>query len=126
MFMLKSNGGSGTVTNCQFNNFIGHTNAYSLDLNAYWSSESVATGSGVAYSNLIFSNWTGTCANGVQRGPVNVICPSAVPCTGITIEEVNLWTESGSEVLWKCENAYGSGACLNGGSSHTSYAVSTV
>jgi rhamnogalacturonan hydrolase len=70
MFMPKSNDGSGTVSNCQFNNFIGYTNAYSLDLNAYWSSEAVAAGSGVLYENLVFNNWKGTCSNGVTRGPI--------------------------------------------------------
>ena len=59
MFMIKSNGGSGTVKNCQFNNFIGHTNAYSLDLNAYWSSMSVVAGDGVFYEDLTFKNWKG-------------------------------------------------------------------
>jgi rhamnogalacturonan hydrolase len=50
IFMLKSC----TVSNCHFNNFIGHTNAYSLDLNAYWSPEAVAAGGGVLYENLVF------------------------------------------------------------------------
>jgi len=53
MFMLKSNDGSGTVSNCQFNNFIGHTNAY-------WSSEAVAAGNGILYENLVFNNWKRT------------------------------------------------------------------
>jgi hypothetical protein len=60
MFMLKSNGGSSTVSNCQFNDFIGHTNAYSLDLNASWSSEAVAAGNGILYENLVFNNWKRT------------------------------------------------------------------
>ncbi|RDL37055.1 Glycoside hydrolase family 28 protein [Venustampulla echinocandica] len=115
MFMLKSNGGSGSVTNCQFLNFIGHSNAYSLNLNAYWSSQTVAAGSGVAYKNLTFSNWKGTCANGAQRAPIQVLCPSAVPCTDITIKDFAMWTETGSTALYKCENAFGNGACLGTG-----------
>lgn len=127
MFMIKSNGGSGTVKNCQFNNFIGHTNAYSLDLNAYWSSIAAVAGDGVSYEDLTFKNWKGTCANGATRAPMNVICPSGNPCTGITISEFAMWTEAGSSELYKCANAYGSGGCLNAGSSHTAYtSTSTV
>ena len=47
MLMIKSNGGSGTVSNCQFNNFIGHSNAYSLDIDSYWSSMHPIAGDGV-------------------------------------------------------------------------------
>jgi rhamnogalacturonan hydrolase len=56
MYMLKSNGGSGIVKDCQFINFIGHSYAYSLDLNASCSSEKVQSGSGVRSFNLSFSN----------------------------------------------------------------------
>jgi len=123
--MIKSNGGSGTVTNCAFNNFIGHTNAYSLDINAYWSSITAVAGSGVSYTNLVFNNWKGTCADGAVRAPINVICPTDVPCTGIEIEDFAMWTETGSYEYYKCENAWGSGGCLKSGSANTAYAVST-
>jgi rhamnogalacturonan hydrolase len=83
MYMLKSNGGSGTVKDCQFSNFIGHSNAYTLDLNAFWSSEKVQSGSGVQYSNLTFDSWKGTCADGTKRAPMDVVCPADVPCTGL-------------------------------------------
>ena len=33
MFMIKSNGGDGYITDCSFTNFIGHSNAYALDVN---------------------------------------------------------------------------------------------
>ena len=105
MMMIKSDGGSGTLKNVQFNNFIGHSNAYSLDINAYWSSESVQSGDGVNYQNITFSNWKGTCSNGASRAPINVICPSGGPCTDITIEDFSMWTEAGSYELYKCENA---------------------
>jgi rhamnogalacturonan hydrolase len=124
MFMIKSNGGSGSVNNCQFNNFIGHSNAYSLDINGYWSDESPAAGNGVLFENLSFNNWKGTCANGATRGPINVICPSGAPCIDITISNFAMWTESGSDEYYKCENAWGSGGCLKSGGS-SSYAVVT-
>jgi rhamnogalacturonan hydrolase len=56
MFMIKSNGGSGTVKNCQFNNFIGHSNAYSLDFNAYWASMTPIAGDGITYEDITFNN----------------------------------------------------------------------
>lgn len=121
MFMIKSNGGSGSLYNCQFNNFMGHTNAYTLDLNAYWTNETLAAGNGVEYYGLTFNHWHGTCANGATRAPIQVLCPSEVPCYDIAIENYYIWTESGSDELYKCENAYGSGPCLNAGSSYTTY-----
>lgn len=125
MFMIKSNGGSGSVYSCEFNNFMGHTNAYTLDINGYWSSVSAAAGDGVLYYDLTFNEWHGTCSDGATRAPIQALCPAGAPCYDITIENYHIWTESGSEVLYKCENAYGSGGCLNTGSDYTSYAVST-
>jgi rhamnogalacturonan hydrolase len=121
MYMIKSNGGDGDVYNLAFNNFMGHSNAYTLDFDTAWSSMSAVDGDGITYSNISFSNWKGTASNGVQRGPVKLNCPSAVPCTDITVEDFAVWTESGSSVLYGCQNAYGSGVCLNDGSSHTAY-----
>ncbi|CZR61350.1 probable rhamnogalacturonase A precursor [Phialocephala subalpina] len=121
MFMIKSNGGSGSVYNCAFNNFMGHTNAYTLDVNAYWTDETLAAGNGVEYYDLTFDHWHGTCADGETRAPIQVLCPSEVPCYDITIESFYIWTETGSEELYKCSNAYGSGPCLNAGSSYTTY-----
>lgn len=122
--MIKSNGGSGSFTNSQFSNFVGHSNAYTLDIDGAWSKSS-ATGSGVLYSNLTFSAWKGTASSGVQRAPINILCPSAVPCHDIKITDFNVWTEAGSSVLQKCANAYGSGGCLATGASYTSYATVT-
>ena len=126
MFMIKSNGGSGTVTTCVFENFIGHSNAYSLDINGYWTEATAAAGDGVLFTELTFNNWKGTCAAGATRGPINIICPDGNPCDGITIEDFAMWTDSGSYEYYKCESAWGSGGCLRGGTAHTSFAVSTV
>ncbi|GFN13546.1 rhamnogalacturonase E [Aspergillus tubingensis] len=76
-----------------------HGNAYSLDLDAYWSSMSAAEGDGVYYTNITFSNWT-----------------------DITVEEVNIWTEVGDEQTYFCGNAYGTGVCFNEAATPTSYA----
>lgn len=121
MYMIKSNGGSGTVQNLAFNNFMGHSNAYTLDFDTAWSSMSAVDGDGITYTNITFSGWTGTNADGDERGTIKVNCPEAVPCDDITIEDFNVWTDDGDEVLWGCENAYGTGACLASGDANTAY-----
>jgi rhamnogalacturonan hydrolase len=125
MLMIKSNGGSGSVYSCSFNNFIGHSNAYTLDIDGYWSPETTAAGNGVLFHDLTFDHWHGTCSNGETRGPIKAFCPAGAPCYDITIEDFFIWTEAGSEVLYKLENAYGSGGGLNTGSDYTAYATTT-
>jgi rhamnogalacturonan hydrolase len=125
MLMIKSNGGSGSVYSCSFNNFIGHSNAYTLDVNGYWSSISPNPGNGVLFYDMTFNNWKGTCSNGATRAPIQFLCPSGAPCYGMSVANFNVWTEAGNEVLYKCENAYGSGPCLSSGASHTAYAIET-
>ncbi|KAK3937868.1 pectin lyase fold/virulence factor [Diplogelasinospora grovesii] len=126
MFMIKSNGGSGTLYNAQFNNFMGHANAYTLDLDSFWSSESTQTGSGVQYTNLTFAHWHGTCLNGATRPPLRVLCPPAVPCKEIVVEAFYIWTEAGSTENYFCENAYGSGGCIHTGTSYTTYTTTAT
>lgn len=121
MYMIKSNGGDGDVYNIAFNNFYGHSNAYTLDFDTAWSSMSAVDGDGITYSNISFSNWSGTAANGKTRGPIKVNCPSAVPCTDVSINDFTVGSDDGTTVLYGCQNAYGSGFCLNEGSSHTAY-----
>jgi rhamnogalacturonan hydrolase len=54
MMMIKSNGGSGIIKNVLMENFIGHSNAYSLDIDQQWSSMGTISGSGVKLSNITF------------------------------------------------------------------------
>lgn len=126
MMLIKSNGGSGTVSNCQFNNFMGHANAYMLDINAYWTDAALASGNGVQYTNLAFSHWHGTTTNGLTRAPIQILCPPLVPCTDIALSAIYLWTESGSSELYKCANAYGSGPCVKTGTSYTTYTTTAT
>ncbi|RAL67066.1 hypothetical protein DID88_007846 [Monilinia fructigena] len=93
MYMFKSNGGSGTVSNCQFNNFIGRSNAYSLNINAAWPQASKAAGNGHV-DQSIFS------AQPPLHAPTSLspISPSE--------------TETGNTQIAVCQNAYGSGGCL--------------
>ncbi|KAM5373001.1 hypothetical protein ACJZ2D_007212 [Fusarium nematophilum] len=121
MFMFKSYGGSGTVSNVALNNFIGHSNAYTLDLDATWSSMDPIEGDGILYTNMSFSGWSGTCSNGRQRGPVKFNCPPDVPCTDMEVQDFNVWTDEGDTVEYWCQNAYGAGVCLNDASPATAY-----
>lgn len=121
MYMIKSNGGSGTVTGVSFNNFMGHSNAYTLDFDTAWSSMDTVDGDGINYSNISFSGWSGTCESGTTRGPIKINCPADTPCTDITVEDFSVWTDDGDEVLYGCQNAYGSGACLKSGDSGSTY-----
>ena len=50
--MLKSNGGSGSVSNLVLENFIGHSNAYSMNIEQYWESMKTLPGDGVQLSNI--------------------------------------------------------------------------
>lgn len=125
MYMVKSNGGSGTVSNVLFENFIGHGNAYSLDIDSYWASIGTTAGAGVQLNNVTFNKWHGTEASGTARGPIKVLCADGAPCTNLTISDFAMWTESGSSQWYSCRSAYGSGFCLReSGSSR--YAVSTT
>lgn len=116
MMMIKSNGGSGYVKNVQFNDFIGHSNAYSLDVDQQWGKQTTGAGNGVQLSDITFDNWRGTCSNGDERGPIKFNCAAGAPCTGMKVTDFAMWTEAGSSEKYTCENAYGSGACLKGGS----------
>ncbi|KAF2021370.1 glycoside hydrolase family 28 protein [Aaosphaeria arxii CBS 175.79] len=124
MMMIKSNGGSGYVEDVTFENFIGHGNAYSLDIDQYWSSMSKLEGNGVQLSNMTFKNWKGGMANGAQRGPIKVACADSAPCTDIKITDLSMWTETGSKQIYSCRSGYGSGFCLKSGTGK-SYAATT-
>ncbi|KAE8376919.1 pectin lyase fold/virulence factor [Aspergillus bertholletiae] len=128
MMFIKSNGGSGSATNLLFENFIGHGNAYSFDIDSYWASMSSQGGSGVELSNITLKNWKGTEENGAARGPIKIVCPDGAPCYDITIEDFAMWTEDSSRQRqwYSCRNAYGTGFCLKSGSSHVTYEATTT
>lgn len=125
MYMIKSNGGSGTVSNVLLDNFIGHGNAYSLDIDQYWASIAVAAGPGIALENITVTNWHGTESSGTSRGPIKILCADGAPCTDFAISDFAMWTETGSSQWYTCRSAYGSGYCLHESGS-SSYAVSTT
>lgn len=115
MFMIKSNGGDGYVKDCSFTNFIGHSNAYALDINEYWTSRTLDPGNGVVLSGLTFSNWQGTIVD-PKRASINIVCADAAPCTGISLSNIDFWTDTNAAMHYFCESGYGSGYCLKSGS----------
>lgn len=117
---LKTNGGSGTVKNLKYENVIVWSGAYVLALNEYWGRSN--GGAGVQLNNVTFTNWHGTNAKN-SRPTIRLQCADGVPCTDINVNNVNLWTDSGSYITWECESAFGTGACLRSGRA-SSYAAS--
>ncbi|KAG6019331.1 hypothetical protein E4U41_003283 [Claviceps citrina] len=116
MYMIKSRGGSGSVSAVTLENFIGHSNAYGLDLDTDWTPQLMAPGPGVAYSDINFSNWKGTSrVERTARAGIRVLCPALVPCRHMLIRDVDIWKETGEPAAQACQNAYGSGACLADG-----------
>jgi rhamnogalacturonan hydrolase len=128
--MVKSNGGSGTVSNVVLENFIGFSNAYSLNIEQYWSSMDPLEGDGVQLSNIQISNWTGTEADGLERGPIRVMCADGAPCTDVSINDFAMWTESGDSQWYSCQSAYtnenSAQYCLEQGDGGEAYEATTT
>ncbi|KAI9268017.1 pectin lyase fold/virulence factor [Phascolomyces articulosus] len=112
MAVVKSNGGSGMVSNILLENFIRRDNAYSLQLNQYWGKMEEAEGYGIHLHNWTITKWRGTCKNGAQRGPITLRCADGAPCTDIKIDDFAIWTDSGDILSNYCQSAYGTGFCL--------------
>ncbi|KAG9002185.1 hypothetical protein FRB94_013196 [Tulasnella sp. JGI-2019a] len=122
MMLIKSNLGSGYVSNILFQNFIGRGTAYGLDVDQYWVDATPGTGAGVQLTNLTFQNWDAEIVS-ATRAPVQFICADGAPCQDMVLSNVNMYVESGTGVI-KCESAYGTGGCLKA-SGTTSYAIVT-
>ncbi|KAG5953923.1 hypothetical protein E4U53_007835 [Claviceps sorghi] len=115
LFMFKSRGGSGTVSDVTLDNFRGHSNGYGLDLDTDWLRQTIGSGPGVSYSRITVRNWKGTSRSGeTPRANIRLLCPAEVPCTKIFIGDVDIRNEDGSAPQLVCKNAFGSGACLSG------------
>ncbi|RAH51972.1 rhamnogalacturonase A precursor [Aspergillus piperis CBS 112811] len=106
---LKSNNGDGVVKNIIWENVIVHGGPYPLAIDEAWGDDRGSVG--VQVSNLTFRNWHGESAS-ASRPVIRLQCDSDIPCYDITIDNVNLWANDTSYVVWLCENAYGDGACL--------------
>ncbi len=125
MMMLKSNGGDGYVRDCAFTNFIGHSNAYALNINENWSQRTLDPGNGVKISNLTFAHWKGTIID-PKRASIYLVCADKEPCTDIQLSDIAFWTDTNKAMKYQCQSAYGSGYCLKSGSGGAYTTTQTV
>lgn len=78
-------------------------------MNQYWQNTFTPDTGAVSLSNLIFRNITGSVANGASRPPLYLIGNDLLLAQNVTIEDISLWTESGTYVVNKISNIYGYG-----------------
>jgi len=104
--------------------FCPNSNAYALDIDEYWTSAALASGNGVVISDLTFSSWKGTIID-PKRAPIQILCADAAPCTGLSLSNINMWTDTNAAEHYVCRSAYGSGYCLKGSGS-SSYTTTTT
>ncbi|KAH8646352.1 glycoside hydrolase family 28 protein [Xylariales sp. PMI_506] len=108
-FIKTYPGGSGYVTNVTFENFRSKASLYGLDINQYWQNTLTPDTGSVTLSNIVFKNFSGSVANGVQRPPLYLIANDLTFATNITIQEFSLWTETNDYIVNKINNVYGQG-----------------
>lgn len=76
--------------------------------------------------DVSFQDWDGAVVNGVQRPPIQFLCDGDTPCSDMTLDNVNLWSET-DEAVNKCESAFGVGSCLHSDSDTVeSYVITTT
>ncbi|KAK9575064.1 hypothetical protein V6Z90_010061 [Aspergillus fumigatus] len=108
-FIKTYPGGSGYVTNVTFFNFRSKASLYGLNINQYWQNTFEPDTGSVTLSNLVFRNFSGSVANGVQRPPLYLIANDLTYATNVTVEDFTVWTESGSSIVNKISNVFGHG-----------------
>ncbi|KAI5838299.1 pectin lyase fold/virulence factor [Morchella snyderi] len=115
MLMIKTwpggTGAVGYVRNSIFEDFWAYDTTYALDIDQYWYSHTTPNTGAIALSGLVFSNWTGTVNNGINRGPIVIKGSDVVPLTNITLEDFSMWTVNKDRVVLQCNNVYGTGYC---------------
>ncbi|KAJ5740298.1 endo-rhamnogalacturonase F [Penicillium malachiteum] len=108
-FIKTYPGGSGYVTNVTFVNFRSLSSLYGLNLNQYWQNTFTPDTGSVALSNIAFKNFSGSIADGAERPPLYLIANDLTFATNITLEDFSVWTESGTYVVNKINNVFGTG-----------------
>ncbi|KAJ5912397.1 CAZyme family GH28 [Penicillium tannophilum] len=108
-FIKTYPGGSGYVTNVTFSNFRSLASLYGLDINQYWQNSCEPDTGAVALSNLVFRNFSGSVADGAARPPLYLFANDLTFATNVTVEDFTVWTESGSSVVNKISNIFGTG-----------------
>ncbi|QSZ37639.1 hypothetical protein DSL72_008738 [Monilinia vaccinii-corymbosi] len=108
-FIKTYPGGSGYVKNVLWENFRSKGSLYGININQYWQLTTTPDTGAVALSNITFRNFTGSILDGAKRPPLYLIASNFAPATDITIKDVTVWTESGSSVVNKISNIFGTG-----------------
>ncbi|RAH46337.1 putative rhamnogalacturonase [Aspergillus brunneoviolaceus CBS 621.78] len=108
-FIKTYPGGSGYVTNVTFENFRSKASLYGLSVNQYWQNTFEPDTGAVALSNLVFKNFSGSVAQGTVRPPLYLIANDLTYATNVTIEDFTVWTETGTTVVNKINNVFGTG-----------------
>ncbi|KAJ5917236.1 CAZyme family GH28 [Penicillium verhagenii] len=108
-FIKTYPGGSGYVTNVTFSNFRSLASLYGLDIDQYWQNTYTPDTGSVTLSNLLFQNFSGSVANGVTRPPLYFFANDLTFATNVTVEDFSVWTETGTTVVNKISNIFGTG-----------------
>ncbi|EGP82832.1 unnamed protein product [Zymoseptoria tritici ST99CH_1A5] len=114
IFIKTYPGGSGFARNMLFENFRSKGSLYGVTINQYWKKNGDGDTSAVKLSDITFRNVTGSLVNGSHRPPLFFVANDLVMTTNITVEDVTLWTETGTEVINKINNVYGHGDSIYG------------
>ncbi|GAT19494.1 endo-rhamnogalacturonase F [Aspergillus luchuensis] len=108
-FIKTYPGGSGYVRDVTFENFRSLNSLYGLDINQYWQNTWEPDTGSVTLSNLVFKNFSGSVADGALRPPLYLFASDLTFATNVTVEEFSVWTETGTTVVNKISNIFGTG-----------------
>nr|ABD67155.1 putative endo-rhamnogalacturonase F [Aspergillus niger] len=108
-FIKTYPGGSGYVKDVTFENFRSLNSLYGLDINQYWQNTWEPDTGSVTLSNLVFKNFSGSVADGALRPPLYLFASDLTFATNVTVEEFSVWTETGTTVVNKISNIFGTG-----------------
>ncbi|KAJ5313750.1 uncharacterized protein N7443_000634 [Penicillium atrosanguineum] len=106
-FIKTYPGGSGYVTNVTFSNFRSLNSLYGLDINQYWQNTFEPDTGSVTLSNLVFRNFS--VVDGALRPPLYLVASDLTFATNVTVEEFTVWTETGTDIVNKISNVFGTG-----------------
>jgi rhamnogalacturonan hydrolase len=127
MLMIKTfpggTGAQGEVTESVFENFWGYSTTYALDINQYWEETYSPDTGAVSLNNLVFNNWTGSLADGMERGPVMWSASDIAPSQNITLEDFYMGGLTGDRMINECNNVYGSGGCIQAATGTATYST---
>ncbi|KAL7650277.1 hypothetical protein ACMYSQ_012077 [Aspergillus niger] len=108
-FIKTYPGGSGYVKDVTFENFRSLNSLYGLDINQYWQNTWEPDTGSVTLSNLVFKNFSGSVADGALRPPLYLFASDLTFATNVTVTEFSVWTETGTTVVNKISNIFGTG-----------------